>query len=214
MCTQIHVRYLCGCPQSTRTNACRTCLAAAKRGLPHDVTTTEECLNESCPWGCGVSTFVKGFSGRLERYPKETTVSTIPPPPPVLAFVASSVSSAGNEEVEQDRRSRTASADGSEAPSTERKSLMIKLFYPSDIECLVSDRTECYASDDDATATGADARPEEQQLSIVMQHNRPRNRSLRAASSSSRNSSYYSGVTKNPAQRAQKTKFGVVQLRD
>lgn len=201
MCSQTHVRYLCGCPQSTRTNACRGSLTAAKRGLPHKVTTTEQCLNEYCPWGCRISAFVNGVNGKLEAHPEETTVSIIPPPPvpvvrgssvssagnveveppPVPVFRGSSVSSAGNVEVAQDSRSRTASADGNEAPSIDWKSLTIKLCYPSDIQCSVSDRIECYRTDDDAAATGEDAKPEEEQLSIVMQHNRKKNRSLRAA---------------------------------
>lgn len=183
MCLQTRIHYVCGCLQSTCTSACLASLGAAKRRGPHGVTITDQHLDESCPWGCKISTFVAQVGGKLEAPPETKTVVNIRPRQQSV-FVGTALDAAGNEMAEQDATANT------EDPSPGAKYVTIKLYYPDEIDC------EFEPSSTEDTSLG-------REVSLHMKHCRSGNKSS-GAPSGARDT--YAGVKKKRAPRAKKTK--------
>lgn len=104
--------------------------------------------------------------------------------------IGTALNPAGDEKVEREELDTTAAAaNGTEDPGSGCKSVLIKLSYPSDIQCFSTGR---------AAIEGIS----ETEISLVMQHCRSENNSVQRHVTQHG----YSGVMKNPAPRVKKAR--------
>lgn len=100
-------------------------------------TITRRYLDETCPRGCKNSASVVRAGGTLKVPAAEKTVGGTQPPPQLSDFNGTALKPAGDELIHlEDIDTMIADIGAMEKPGPECKSLVIKLCYPSDIQCV------------------------------------------------------------------------------